>query len=62
MTRSPDPGWVRAAQTVYDACLWLYPKQLRDAHGEEMRQAFRDRCHEVARGGNGANHGQQVTE
>lgn len=50
MTRSPDPGWVRAAQTVYDACLWLYPKPLRDAHGDEMRQAFRDRCHEVARG------------
>ena len=45
-----EPRWMRAALAVYDACLWLYPKPLRDAHGDEMRQAFRDRCREVVRG------------
>lgn len=50
MIGSADPGWIRAALAVYDACLWLYPKPLRDAHGDEMRQAFRDRCREVVRG------------
>ena len=38
------------AENVFSACLRLYPKQLRDAHGFEMRQAFRDRCREVVRG------------
>ena len=41
---------MRAALAVYSACLWLYPRPLRDAHGDEMRQAFRDRCREVVRG------------
>ncbi len=41
---------MRAAQSVYAACLWLYPRQLREAHGDEMRQAFRDRCREAVRG------------
>lgn len=41
---------MRAAQSIYAACLWLYPKQLRDAHGDEMRQGFRDRCREAVRG------------
>lgn len=50
MSAPGDPGWIGAAETVFSACLWLYPKQLRDAHGVEMRQAFRDRCREVVRG------------
>lgn len=50
MTHDPDPGWVRSALAAYDLCLWLYPKQLRDGHGDEMRQAFRDRCREAVRG------------
>lgn len=41
---------MRAAESIYATCLWLYPKQLRDAHGDEMRQAFRDRCREAVRG------------
>jgi hypothetical protein len=50
MTRSTDPGWIRLAGRVYAAALWLFPAALRQAHGDEMRQAFRDRCREVARG------------
>jgi hypothetical protein len=50
MSAPRDPAWVAAAAKLYDACLWLYPRALRDAHGDEMRQAFRDRCREVARG------------
>lgn len=50
MSRRNDPAWIRAAETLFAACLWLFPKALREAHGEEMRQAFRDRCREVARG------------
>jgi len=46
----PDPSWMRVVQSVYGAFLWLYPKELRDLHGDEMRLAFRDRCREVARG------------
>lgn len=41
---------MRVAQSLYDACLWLYPKELREAHGDEMRLVFRDRCREVVRG------------
>lgn len=50
MSRAPDPGWIRSACRLYSACLWLYPKSLRDDLGEEMRLAFRDRCREVATG------------
>jgi hypothetical protein len=50
MTTSRDPAWVAMATRLYAACLWLYPRALREAHGAEMRQAFRDRCREVARG------------
>jgi hypothetical protein len=45
-----DPKWIGLALKAYDACLPLYPREVREAHGEEMRQAFRDRCREVARG------------
>ena len=50
MSRRHDPSWIQGAETLFAACLWLFPKALREAHGEEMRQAFRDRCREVARG------------
>jgi hypothetical protein len=49
-----DPKWISFALKAYDACLPLYPRAVREAHGEEMRQAFRDRCREVARGQRGA--------
>ena len=49
-----DPKWIGLALKAYDACLPLYPREVREAHGEEMRQAFRDRCREVARGQRGA--------
>ena len=50
MSRAPDPRWIDIACRVYSACLWLYPRELREAHGEEMRIAFRDRCREVLAG------------
>ena len=50
MSRRGDPGWLRMADRLFGGLLWLFPKPLRDAHGQEMRQAFRDRCREVARG------------
>jgi hypothetical protein len=49
-----DPKWIGLALKAYDACLPLYPREVREAHGEEMRQAFRERCREVARGQRGA--------
>ena len=54
MSRRADAGWIRLADKVFGGLLWLFPKPLREAHGEEMRQAFRDRCREVARGERGA--------
>jgi hypothetical protein len=54
MSAPPDPTWLRAAERAYGACLYLYPRALRQAHGDEMRQAFRDRCREVARSRVGA--------
>lgn len=50
MSLPTDPTWMRGAERIFAACLFLYPKSLRDSHGEEMRQVFRDRCHEVTRG------------
>ncbi|CAN5240427.1 hypothetical protein BH11PSE14_BH11PSE14_18160 [soil metagenome] len=50
MSAPRDPAWIDKAVRVYGACLWLYPRAVRDAHGADMRQAFRDRCREVARG------------
>jgi hypothetical protein len=50
MTAARDPAWIGWALKAYGACLWLYPRALREAHGNDMRQAFRDRCREVARG------------
>jgi hypothetical protein len=45
-----NPRWLGVAVRLYGAVLHLYPASLRDAHGEEMRQAFRDRCLEVVEG------------
>jgi hypothetical protein len=45
-----DPGWLRVAEAGYALLMRLYPRHLREAHGAEMRQAFRDRCREVAAG------------
>lgn len=50
MSRPADAGWIRVADKLFGGVLWLYPKQLRADHGDEMRQAFRDRCREVVRG------------
>ena len=54
MSRRPDASWIAVAVRLYAACLWLYPSAIREAHGAGMRQAFRDRCREVARGQLGA--------
>jgi hypothetical protein len=54
MSPRRDPKWIDLALKAYDACLPLYPREVREAHGEEMRQTFRDRCREVARGQRGA--------
>jgi hypothetical protein len=48
------PRWQRAAEAVYAAALGLYPRRIRERHGEEMRLAFRDRCREVSADGRSA--------
>jgi hypothetical protein len=35
------------AERAFSALLYLYPPALRREHGDEMRQAFRDRCREA---------------
>src|SRR5690606_19245592 len=45
-----DPAWLRRLDALYALALHLYPRRFRDAWGADMRQAFRDRCREVARG------------
>lgn len=42
-------GW-RQLDAAYAFALRLYPRAFRERWGEPMRQAFRDRCREVARG------------
>jgi len=44
------PRWQRVAESGYSLLLQLYPQRIRERHGEEMRQAFRDRCREVSAG------------
>jgi hypothetical protein len=44
------PPWQAPADAVDGALLHLYPRALRERHGEVTRQAFRDRCGEVASG------------
>jgi hypothetical protein len=52
----PEPAWIALARSLYGAALRLYQEAFREAHGEEMRQVFRDRCREVARGERSALH------
>jgi hypothetical protein len=47
---SGDPRWLRVLDACYGVALCLYPRDFRAQWGEAMRQAFRDRCREVARG------------
>lgn len=42
------PGWLPLATRLFAVVLKLYPRGVRDAHGPEMQQAFRDRCREAA--------------
>ena len=45
-----DPAWIRFADRCYGAGLSLFSPTHRREYGDLMRQAFRDRCREVARG------------
>jgi hypothetical protein len=45
-----DPGWIQRLDAIYGFALRLYPRQFRGDWEAGMRQAFRDRCREVARG------------
>ncbi|MDQ2701633.1 MAG: hypothetical protein M3Y70_02215 [Pseudomonadota bacterium] len=49
MTRA-DPRWLRRLDAIYALALRLYPRRFRMEWEADMRQAFRDRCREVARG------------
>ena len=44
------PRWQGLAEALYGILLRLYPRGIRERHGEEMRQAFRDRCREAGAG------------
>lgn len=48
--RQPAPAWISLADQCYGLSLWLYSGSHRRQYGPAMRQAFRDRCREVARG------------
>lgn len=45
-----DPAWIRIAERLYAAALVLFPRRFREEYGDCLRQAFRDRCREVAGG------------
>ena len=45
-----DPRWLHRFDVAYDRALRLYPRGFRAQWGDAMRQAFRDRCREAARG------------
>jgi hypothetical protein len=47
---SRDPRWLVRVDQLYGLALFLYPRRFRDGWEQPMRQAFRDRCREVARG------------
>ncbi len=53
MNTHRDPRWIGVLCRLYAGALWLYPRAHREAWGEEMRLAFRDRCREAARAGRG---------
>ncbi|HEX2596519.1 MAG TPA: hypothetical protein VHL61_08685 [Luteimonas sp.] len=52
--RPADPGWIRIAERAYAFGLRLLPARFRHDYADCLRQAFRDRCREVARGERGA--------
>jgi hypothetical protein len=45
-----DPRWLHRFDAAYGRALRLYPRGFRAQWGDAMRQAFRDRCREAARG------------
>ena len=45
-----DPRWLQRIDALYALALRLYPRSFRREWEACMRQAFRDRCREVARG------------
>lgn len=45
-----DPHWIAWLECIYASVLRLYPRRFRGEWEQPMRQAFRDRCREVARG------------
>lgn len=45
-----DPLWLQRLEALYAFALRLYPRSFRDEWEASLRQAFRDRCREVARG------------
>lgn len=47
---SRDPYWLQRLDALYALALRLYPRSFRAEWEVHMRQAFRDRCREVARG------------
>jgi hypothetical protein len=50
---SRDPPWLLRLDALYGRALRLHPRAFRAQWGDAMRQAFRDRCREVARGERG---------
>lgn len=50
MKNKKDPTWISQADRIYGGLLYLFPSAHRKEFGPWMRQAFRDRCREVARG------------
>lgn len=45
-----DPRWLQRLDAAYGFALHLYPRRFRREWEASLRQAFRDRCREVARG------------
>jgi hypothetical protein len=45
-----DPRWLQRLDAAYAIALRLYPRAFRERWSHPLRQAFRDRCREVARG------------
>ncbi len=45
-----DPHWIGWLERIYASALRLYPRRFRREWEQPMRQAFRDRCREVANG------------
>lgn len=48
-----DPRWLHRLDAAYACALRLYPRAFRERWAQPLRQAFRDRCREAARGERG---------